>query len=358
MAWALCAPDERDLMNTKSTVTSVSLLVLAMLLLGLSVGAAWVVADDFSERVMVPDGVTLEGVSMAGMTEDEARAVIEEKITAPLMQPIMVVFKDEEFTFEPSEALAVDVETMLDQTFSPITQTTLAERAYRRLLEDPRVIEVEPALDVDGSSLERWVSSIASKVNTPSVDATMTLVNDEVIVQQSAVGYETDEQGAIEAVTAALFAGEKEIELPVAKIEPEVTEEGMGKSIVVDLSERKLYLYDGTTLEKTYGVAIGTPRHSTPRGSWQIIEKRYMPTWGNPGSSWAASMPAFIGPGPSNPLGTRAINLDAPGIRIHGTTQDWSIGRAASHGCMRMHRWDVEDLYERVEVGMPVFIVS
>jgi L,D-transpeptidase ErfK/SrfK len=81
-----------------------------------------------------------------------------------------------------------------------------------------------------------------------------------------------------------------------------------------------------------------------------------MPSWGNPGSAWAANMPAYIPPGPSNPLGTRALNLNASGIRIHGTTSDWSIGRAASHGCMRMHRWDVEELFDRVEIGTPVLI--
>jgi lipoprotein-anchoring transpeptidase ErfK/SrfK len=68
-------------------------------------------------------------------------------------------------------------------------------------------------------------------------------------------------------------------------------------------------------------------------------------------------MPATIGPGPNNPLGTRALNLNASGIRIHGTTANSSIGTAASHGCMRMHRWDIEDLYDRVEVGTPVLIV-
>jgi lipoprotein-anchoring transpeptidase ErfK/SrfK len=69
-------------------------------------------------------------------------------------------------------------------------------------------------------------------------------------------------------------------------------------------------------------------------------------------------MPPYIPPGPGNPLGTRALNLSAPGIRIHGTIKNYSIGTAASHGCMRMHMWDVEDLYPRVKVGTRVIIVA
>ena len=69
-------------------------------------------------------------------------------------------------------------------------------------------------------------------------------------------------------------------------------------------------------------------------------------------------MPETIGPGPGNPLGTRALYLSAPGIRFHGipSGENWSIGQAASHGCMRMHRWDVEDFYPRVPVDTPVYI--
>jgi lipoprotein-anchoring transpeptidase ErfK/SrfK len=57
-------------------------------------------------------------------------------------------------------------------------------------------------------------------------------------------------------------------------------------------------------------------------------------------------------------LGTRALNLDAPGIRIHGTYADSSIGTYASHGCIRMHIWDSEELFDLVDVGTPVIIVS
>lgn len=68
-------------------------------------------------------------------------------------------------------------------------------------------------------------------------------------------------------------------------------------------------------------------------------------------------MPRFIPPGPNNPLGTRALNLNVSGIRIHGTPNVASIGTAASHGCVRMVRRDIEELYELVDVGTRVLIV-
>jgi L,D-transpeptidase ErfK/SrfK len=89
-----------------------------------------------------------------------------------------------------------------------------------------------------------------------------------------------------------------------------------------------------------------------------VTLKRYLPTWVNPWSKWSMDMPAKIGPGPGNPLGTRALNLSAPGIRIHGTPHARSIGYSVSHGCIRMRMPDVEALYPLVPKGTPVFIVK
>jgi len=88
-----------------------------------------------------------------------------------------------------------------------------------------------------------------------------------------------------------------------------------------------------------------------------IINKRVNPTWYNPAKdTWGKNEPDFIPPGPNNPLGTRALDLDAPGIRIHGTYADSSIGTYASHGCIRMYIPDSEDLFDRVVVGTLVII--
>ena len=128
-----------------------------------------------------------------------------------------------------------------------------------------------------------------------------------------------------------------------------------GSKIVVVEHEFKLYLYLGGKLAKTYPVAVGQPAYPTPTGDFVITEKVENPTWTPPNSPWAAGLEP-IAPGPDNPLGTRWIGTSAPLVGIHGTPSDWSIGSAASHGCVRMHISDVEDLFPHVTVGMPLEI--
>jgi lipoprotein-anchoring transpeptidase ErfK/SrfK len=126
--------------------------------------------------------------------------------------------------------------------------------------------------------------------------------------------------------------------------------------IMIDRRKRLLLLYKGGKVAKVYRVAVGMSKYPTPRGHFRIVGKRKNPTWHNPGTEWAKDMPKFIPPGPGNPLGTRALNLSAPGIRIHGTYNTGSIGRAASHGCVRMFIKDAEELYKLVSIGTPVHI--
>ena len=128
-------------------------------------------------------------------------------------------------------------------------------------------------------------------------------------------------------------------------------------SIVIDRGKRKLYLYEGEKLVKTYSVAVGQSQYPTPTGNFVIISKVVNPTWTPPDSPWAVGAKP-IGPGPDDPLGTRWMGLSAPGVGIHGTNEPWSIGSDASHGCIRMHIPDAEDLFTRVFVGTPVSIVD
>ena len=129
----------------------------------------------------------------------------------------------------------------------------------------------------------------------------------------------------------------------------------LGGRIVVDLSELTLRFYRADKLVKSYRVATGQSKYPTPTGTYAVIRMIENPTWYPPDSEWAKDAEP-IPPGIENPLGTRWIGTSAPAVGIHGTPDDGSIGTYASHGCIRMHIPEVEDLYERVAIGMTVVI--
>src|SRR5439155_25263324 len=132
------------------------------------------------------------------------------------------------------------------------------------------------------------------------------------------------------AIVEALRAGRAKVKLTVETVEPKVGDADLGETITVDETTNTLRLWDGFHVERTYPVATAMYGFTTPIGVWQVVGKVENPTWINPclgqPGCWAASEPATIPPGPGNPLGTRALYLDASGIRIHGTPEDSSIG--------------------------------
>ena len=132
---------------------------------------------------------------------------------------------------------------------------------------------------------------------------------------------------------------------------------GLAGRIVIVQHEHRLYFYLSGKLKKTYTVATGQPAYPTPNGTFSVVWMTKNPTWTPPDSPWAAGAKP-VAPGPDNPVGMRWIGTSASGVGIHGvpSSENSSIGTYASHGCIRMYEWDVEDLYDWVQVGMPVII--
>ncbi|MBP2654525.1 MAG: ErfK/YbiS/YcfS/YnhG family protein [Firmicutes bacterium] len=129
-------------------------------------------------------------------------------------------------------------------------------------------------------------------------------------------------------------------EIDLAAIPNQPNEMPTGKvSVVIYVPERMLEVYSDTQLYKKYRIAVGEGRTPTPVGEWKVVWKDY--NWGTG-------------------FGTRWMGLNVPwGIYgIHGTNKPWSIGRFASHGCIRMRNKDVEELFEWVPVGTEVKIVG
>lgn len=126
-----------------------------------------------------------------------------------------------------------------------------------------------------------------------------------------------------------------------------------GTKLVVDLSDRRVYLYKQQTVIAKYNIAIGQDGWETPSGSFQVLEMQQKPVWIHPITGEA------VPPGPDNPLGDRWIGFWIDGnthIGFHGTNQEELIGMAVSHGCIRMRNQDIDKLYEQVKLGTPVTV--
>ncbi len=119
-----------------------------------------------------------------------------------------------------------------------------------------------------------------------------------------------------------------------------------GDRIVISIPDHKLVLFNGGHILKIYDVAVGKSSTPSPEGEFTIINHVKNPTWYGP--------KMVVPPGKNNPLGTRWMGLSLKGYGIHGTNVPSSVGKAASHGCFRMRQADLEDLFDRVEVGVTV----
>jgi len=120
-------------------------------------------------------------------------------------------------------------------------------------------------------------------------------------------------------------------------------EETPGHVLVVSIPDRKLAVTEEGRVLKVYSVAVGAAVSPSPTGTMKIVNKVVGPTYFHQGK--------VVPPGKSNPLGDRWMGLNQKGYGIHGTNVPSSIGKAASHGCIRMGKHDVEELFELARVG-------
>jgi lipoprotein-anchoring transpeptidase ErfK/SrfK len=151
-----------------------------------------------------------------------------------------------------------------------------------------------------------------------------------------------DKQTAAKPASAAsaLHSGATEVPAPAE----------VKRQIVISLEDRKLALVENGQVVKVYPVAVGKPSSPSPVGTFTIARRVANPTYHHDGKT--------IPPGPTNPVGTRWMGLSIKGYGIHGTNEPKSIGKAASHGCIRMAKADLEDLYPQVQAGDMVEFVG
>jgi lipoprotein-anchoring transpeptidase ErfK/SrfK len=129
-------------------------------------------------------------------------------------------------------------------------------------------------------------------------------------------------------------------------------------TIVIDTSNKFLYLVEGDGKALRYGIGVGRPGFAWA-GVKTITAMREWPDWRPPDEMLARrpDLPRYMAGGPENPLGARAMYLGSTLYRIHGSNEPWTIGTQVSSGCIRLRNDDVSDLYSRVKVGTKVVVM-
>jgi lipoprotein-anchoring transpeptidase ErfK/SrfK len=334
------------------TATVVALVIV----LPTGVGLAAYYHDQARLKVL-PSHTLVGNVDVSGLDRAAAVARVRSTVDQQLDRTATLMVGDTAYTTSLRQlGVRDDVNKAVDNAFSSSRDGSWLSRTWHRVFGGQNHPAVKVHLTKPSMArLHQLVDRAADAVNIPAVDASVSLASGGVSFTSAKSGYALDKDAALRALQASIADGRVRHADPKV-VQPKVGDSAFDTVIVVHINENKLYLYKHHMLSRTFPVATGRSQYPTPVGRYSVTLKRYLPTWYNPHDAWSAGEPETIGPGPGNPLGLRALNLSAPGIRIHGTPSDSSIGYNASHGCIRMHNSDVLQLYPLVPTGTTVFL--
>jgi lipoprotein-anchoring transpeptidase ErfK/SrfK len=294
---------------------------------------------DAAPPVLVQPGVTIAGVPVGGMSNEQAQAALRPAFA----RPVRLVYGDRSWRLRPTRFGA---------------KVSIADGVSRALHSPPNAaVPLEPQVNVD--SVRSFVKALDARISYPAQDAELSgLVRLVPQFTREKPGMQLLRAVTTQRILRALRTpAVRRVRVAVRPVIPQRTLTHFGPVVVIRRGVNELRYYQGTKLIRRFGVATGQSIYPTPTGTFSIVDMQLNPWWIPPDSAWAKGEKP-IPPGPGNPLGTRWMGLSAPGVGIHGTPDDASIGYSASHGCIRMHIPDAEWLFHHVEIGTPVVITD
>jgi hypothetical protein len=338
----------------------IAVVFLIALMLLAAVGAyAW----DSSRSDQIAEGVTIGGVDVGDMTEVEAERAVRRQLLAPLRHSLEVGYDGESWTLSGEKLkLRADIDEAVAQALAESREGGLPGRVVRYITGGSVEERLPAEVTYSQPAINRFVRKVAAEVGVEPQDATVEADGAELVVVPAEHGRKLRDNLLTKQLNAAVLNADADhtIAARTHSVEPEVTGEEVAAEypnyLTLERSTYTLRLWKNLKLAKTYTVAVGQEGLETPEGLYHIQSKEVEPTWHVPESDWAGSLAGqSIPPGPSNPLKARWMGI-FEGAGIHGTEETSSLGSAASHGCVRMSIPDVEELYDLVEVGTPIYI--
>jgi L,D-transpeptidase catalytic domain/Putative peptidoglycan binding domain len=351
------APEERRRRRFVPRLRTLLIALLIALPLAAVAGIAYATYD-YSEKYdgKILPGATIAGVDVGGMTRAQALRAVRKELKPQLSRTISVTWKKKSWEVTPQKLGArSNAPTAVEKALDASGDTSMFNKAQMKFLGRDLDFTEDVGLTYPKQGAISFIEGLASDFDQPARDAAIDYSSGWVKIVPHQVGREIDAEKTSGALLDALRSERKTTPLDVSTFQPKITKDDFDQVLLLRQSEHRLYFYQDGKITHDWLVATGQPAYPTPTGLWHVTELRYMPTWVNPApDGWGSDMPATIGPGYDNPLGLRAINWDASGIRFHGTSNIGSLGTSASHGCVRMSNDDVIELYDMVEVGTPI----
>jgi lipoprotein-anchoring transpeptidase ErfK/SrfK len=337
--------------------------VVAIALLGGS-GAYALDRYDESRADVIAEGVTVAGIDVGELTVADARRALRREIEQRLEIPLTLTHGKRRFVVEPQ---LVDASTNLDAALRAALAESREGNFFTRSFRDltGRELDRELALRVDYSrdAVGRVVDGIRRALDRPAREAKADVSLAGVRIRSSDTGVAVRPRVLRNALVGRLARPEtsRTFPVPARTLKPKVTTAELTKRyryfIAVNRGQRTLRFYVRLKLRKTYSVGIGRIGFETDAGLYEIETKAADPAWYVPDRPWAGDLAGQVIPAgdPRNPIKARWMGF-WDGAGIHGTADEASIGTAASHGCIRMTRRDVIDLYDRVPLRTPLYI--
>jgi lipoprotein-anchoring transpeptidase ErfK/SrfK len=294
----------------------------------------------------VAAGVSAGGVDLSGLTVDLAQAKLDQAIAPTLQGEIVVGAGGRVFRLSAAAA---------GERFD-------AARTAKRAVYAAQPGPVPLALSHAHLAVRAFVAKIAATVGRPARDAQVKITLLRIYRIHGLPGYRIDQPAVAAQIDQSLDTpgAPRVFHLRLTRTQPRI---GLAKLpgayptvLTVDRAHFRLRLFKRLVMVKSYGIAVGRAGLETPTGLYHVQEREVNPSWHVPNRPWAGALAGrTIPPGPGDPLVARWLGLGG-GVGIHGTNEPFSIGSAASHGCIRMLAGDVIALYPRVPLGTPVFI--
>ncbi|MDQ3866352.1 MAG: L,D-transpeptidase/peptidoglycan binding protein [Actinomycetota bacterium] len=290
---------------------------------------------------VVPRDVEVGNVTVGGLISVQAQEQVERRYR----RPIKLFYRDRTWSVAPARVGA----------------TAAVDDAIDRAVRAKPGSRLPLRIQIRREVLRRFVARLDRAIARPAVDAKLVGLGADLVPSftDARRGRRVARAAMTRILTRAVRSSFRDARLQVktVAVPPKTTAADYGPIVVIRRTSNRLYLYDGSSLVRTFTVATGQAQYPTPLGDFEIVVKERNPTWNPPDSEWADGAEP-VPPGPGNPLGTRWMGLSAYAVGIHGTPDPASLGYSVSHGCIRMAIPDAEWLFENVGVGTPVYIVA